>query len=349
MRMTAKILKHACVLLCVAVFYCIGLTGYGHAATAFQVGFSTFGIWNAERDIRLDVAIWYPATANPKKLDYGPWSFWAARDARSAPGRFPLVLLSHHTAGTRFSYYNTAIALAKSGFVVVAPTHRNDNMDHMPHLYSVKQITERAMELSFVLDEVLYRKDIKTSIDPSRIGLLGFGVGGTAALLLGGATLDVAGWENFCKETGNRSPYCEAWAKEKMQKLAQALPLTENFLDVRIKAFCIVAPTYSMLFTPQALQSFSAPTLLIQAQKDTLNPDPWNVETMQESFFTPPQFLSVAGIDSLDFMAPCPEDLLLDLPDLCGKATLELRQESHQTFLANVRTFLLENLGRVTP
>ena len=43
-------------------------------------------------------------------------------------GKHPLILLSHDSAGSRFSLHELASELARNGFVVLAFTHPGDNV-----------------------------------------------------------------------------------------------------------------------------------------------------------------------------------------------------------------------------
>ena len=77
-------------------------------ADFYNVGFRTLGQWDAENGLRLDVNIWYPSVRPARDIQYGPWEISAARGGKPVDGRFPLILLSHDTAGSRFSYHDTA-------------------------------------------------------------------------------------------------------------------------------------------------------------------------------------------------------------------------------------------------
>lgn len=62
-------------------------------------------------------------------------------------------------------------------------------MDNMSLLFTWRQLETRAKELSSTLDLLLADQELAASIDKNRIGLLGFGTGGTAALRWAGPCL----------------------------------------------------------------------------------------------------------------------------------------------------------------
>ena len=167
-------------------------------AAPLQPGFKTLGIWDPAKNVRLDFAVWYPSRSAPFQVNYGDWNFSAARGRPPVEGKHPLILLSHDSAGSRFSLHELASELARNGFVVLAFTHPGDNVDDMGALFMPVQVTDRAKQLTQALDIALADPETAPLIDPDRIGVLGVGPGGTAAMLIAGARLDATGWPIYC-------------------------------------------------------------------------------------------------------------------------------------------------------
>ncbi len=335
---------HRAVFLCV---FFISLLAFkpSFAATSFEPAFKTLGIFDDA--VRIDVNIWYPTYSRPSPSNYAPWTLRVVRYGRSAEGRFPLLLLSHDTGATRFSYHETAAQLARSGFVVIAPDHKNDNLTHITHPFTLKQLTERVQELQAALDIALNHEAIKNSVDPERIGIIGFGMGASAALLLGNAKPTGTGWANYCAETRHATLYCGRWVRERIQNMVNALPLKENLSQEKIKAVAAVSPSVNMLFSQDALMNFAPDLLLIEAGADSVNKRPWTTASLQDMFLKPIQFVHIEGVDTPDLMSACPPDLRQNLPELCGNAPPKLRREAHQVLNAALIQFFLDTLGRV--
>jgi predicted dienelactone hydrolase len=57
----------------------------------------------------------------------GPFQQTVVPNGTIAGTGLPLVLISHSTAGSEASHYDTALALADEGFVAAALTHTGDN------------------------------------------------------------------------------------------------------------------------------------------------------------------------------------------------------------------------------
>ncbi len=317
----------------------------GRAAESFHPGFKILGVWIPEKNLRLDINVWYPSIRMPFEVNYSPWRFQAARYGKEVPGRFPLLLLSHDSPGTRFSYHETAAYLARSGFVVAAPTHDGDNMDDMSKLFTLDQLTDRVRQLEATLDTVLSHPDIASSIDPNRVGIVGFGAGATAALLMGGALLDGGGWPAYCARAGKADAYCNEWAEPRMTRMVAALPLKASLADVRIKAVAAVAPGYGMLFSRDSMRYFYPPLLLIRADDDTINRTPLHADAILAALFRPSQFETLGNADGTALMSECPPELQQDLPELCGSISPEVRRRIHARLDTLLARFFLRILG----
>lgn len=316
-----------------------------------QPGFRTLGVWNPTTGVRLDLAIWYPTNRSPSSVDYGNWTFSASRGAPPLTGQHPLVLLSHDSAGSRFSLHQLATALVQKGFVVAAPTHLGDNIDNMSLLFTGEQLVQRVRQLSTTLDTLLSHSDTAPLIDPQRIGVLGIGPGGTAALLLAGARLDPTGWSSYCTRSPARSndPYCSPWAKARMGKLVATPGLEASFRDRRIRIAAAVAPTYCMLLTPNGLSRIRIPLLLLKAGKDRLNRPPSDAEALARALPHLAQFGVLPEANAAALMSPCSENMAQTLPELCLSVTPKIRDTVQLRLAQHASTFFLRHLASPNP
>jgi predicted dienelactone hydrolase len=340
-------------LLCLTLsaVYCLAATGQALAAgnQKARVGFKTLGLWQAHNNTRADLAIWYPAGRAPSELQYGPWTIKAARNARELPGRFPLILISHDSPGTRFSHHGSADTLAKNGFVVAALTHHGDNMDDMSHLFTLEQLHSRAVQIRAALDILLSHPDTHSFIDPRRIGIVGFGAGGTVALLLGGARLDGRDWPMYCGKAEADDPYCSPWISARMSVLAASLPLPRPLMDMRVNTVAAVAPAYGMLFTQASLAELRIPTLILRAENDRVNRFPLHADAIKQAMSHTSDYAVITEADSASLMSACPPSILHDLPELCSKVSMEKRTHIHHQLNIYLTRFFLAQLGHALP
>ena len=78
--------------------------------------------------------------------------------AAPSGARLPLVVISHGSGSSNLAHYDTAIALAKAGFVVVAVTHVGDNwQDHSKATDLVLRTQTLHSVISYMLDGWAYR------------------------------------------------------------------------------------------------------------------------------------------------------------------------------------------------
>lgn len=288
------------------------------AAQVYQPGFRTLGIWQGDPQMRVDVNIWYPTTRQPKELNYPPWTINGAQGARPAEGRFPLLIISHASPADRFSHHNLAEYLAREGFIIAAPTHGHDSMNNMDDLFTWNQLARRASEINSTIDLVLGQKDLVASLDRERIGLIGFGSGATTALLLGGALPDCAPWPGYCRAAGKNDVYCSDWAEQRMASLCLNFPLKKSMADVRIKAIAAIAPGFGMIFGADSFAHFKPPLLLVSAGRDKFNRTGLHCLQIAKILGARALFLDLPAADESSMIAPCPQALAEELPELCN-------------------------------
>jgi carboxymethylenebutenolidase len=99
------------------------------------------------------------------------------------PGPFPTVILIHEFYGVNESIIGKADGLAAEGYLVVAPdTFRGFTTGWIPSaIYQV--ITNKPEQINADLDSVYAWLETQSSVDKSKIGIVGFCYGGRTALL----------------------------------------------------------------------------------------------------------------------------------------------------------------------
>jgi predicted dienelactone hydrolase len=98
------------------------LAAVSHASVGFQQ------VTVPDRQGRsMQTGIWYPSNVQTTVHPVGLLSQDVALDGPVEGYGLPLILISHGTRGSLSSHLDTANALARAGFVVVAITHIGDN------------------------------------------------------------------------------------------------------------------------------------------------------------------------------------------------------------------------------
>lgn len=297
--------KHKFFLGCVGFLLCSLSLLWSSAAiaAALQPGFRTIGVWDENRGIRIDLAIWYPVSRAPVLLNYGEWSFMGNRSAKPLPGPYPLVLLSHDSSGGRFAHHPLATALARAGYVIVAPNHSGDNSNDMHRMFGALQIRGRVQEVQAALERIEAEPDLAEVIDTERIAFIGFGSGATTGLLLAGAMLEPISMIRYCSTAPQQDPYCSPWIRPRMESLLQDATVFRSFQDKRFRSVIAVSPAYTMLLAPNSIKKLEVPLLLLMAQKDRLNQNAASLEALRAAL--PPSALYgvLKGATLQDIMA----------------------------------------------
>ncbi len=144
----------------------------------FRVATTTGELVDPQRDRRLPYEVWRPVSEHPD--------------------RFPLILYSHASYGHRRQSALLLTHLASHGYVVAAADHTGNTAAEWggvaagaPALPAAEReariarmISHRVPDLRFLLDALLSDPAgvVSSSIEPTRIGLLGWSFGGWAVL-----------------------------------------------------------------------------------------------------------------------------------------------------------------------
>lgn len=216
--------------------------------------------------------MWYPTTTASQATPLGPHLLDVAMNAPASARPFPLIVISHGNGGMNLNHQELAAALARGGLVVAALTHPGDNYKDRSLVGKQAYFTERARQVSRMLDALLVDPAWKPLIDANRIGFLGHSAGGFTGEALIGATPSIANtvrhcaanydddvW--FCKVAGNK-----ATAIENARNVAY-IPAVPGSADARIKAAVLITPL-GQFFPEASLKAVKVPVLVYVAGRD---------------------------------------------------------------------------------
>lgn len=241
-------------------------------------------------DQSLALRIWYPASL----------------DARNRPDRanLPLIVISHGTGGGLNGHADTAIALARSGYVVAAMNHTGDNYRDDSYIAKGKHLIGRPRHVSRVVDFMLKVWPHRDRIDPERIGMFGHSAGGFTALIMAGAVPDMTLGRAHCR---NRP---DAWDCQYLKKhgfdveKAKAPPDGAWVHDARIRSIAIAAPAIAYAFAPDRLADVRVPVQLWEAGHDDVVED--SPELIRKLLaHDAVDHRAIPGAGHFSFLAPC--------------------------------------------
>jgi predicted dienelactone hydrolase len=286
-----------------------------------------------------EIGVWYPASGAPSHQRIGLNSQDVVLGARVPDGPHPLIVFSHGTGGDFAGHADTAVALARAGFVVAALTHPGDNWRDNSR---ATRIEERPSALSATISYMLEAWPGHTAIDPDRIGAFGFSSGGFTVLAAAGGRPDLTRLARHCAQ--HPDFYDCRLIEGQPRKAPVPWPKLQ---DTRIKAVIVAAPALGFTFDRAGLADVRVPVQLWRADDDHILPAPFYADAVRMALPTPPEFHGVPHAGHFDFLAPCaaPDSM----PQICLSAPGFDRVAFHARFDAAVVRFFAANLSSQRP
>ena len=317
-----------------------GLAASAAGAQALNAGLAPMNVPNPIGGPPMNGVVFYPTTAAAEKAEIGPYVIDAAQFAPVAPGRFPLVLISHGSGGTRFTHHGLASHLARQGMLVAALSHPGDSaFDHLGMDREVVLVA-RSHQLIALLDGVLAHPTFAPQVDARRVGVAGASTGAYTALLAAGGKPDFGRFVEYCS-TQPRDPL--------MCKGPPAVPQIRRGFEARaeprIKAAVLMAPALNFLFDRPALAAVSIPIRLYGAEADEIVPAPFNAEHIRRSLPKEPEYQLIERASHYAFIAPCSATLAQGVPEICRDPQGVDRAAIHHRLNAEIGDFFSRTLG----
>lgn len=292
-----------------------------------------------ERQITADgteVGIWYPASGTPSHQRLGLYAQDVVAGSSAPKGRLPLVVISHGTGGDFSGHVDTAVALARAGFIVAALTHPGDNWRDKSR---ATRIVERPVALSGLISYMLAVWPGHAAINPDRVGAFGFSSGGFTVLAAAGGRPDMTRLTDHCV----RHPdfYDCTLLDSQPRTMTGAWP---EMRDTRIKAIVVAAPALGFAFDRAGLAGVRVPAQLWRADDDRILPGPFYADAVRAALPTRPEFHAVPHAGHFDFLAPCADASMM--PQICQSAAGFDRTVFHTRFNAEIVRFFTAELSR---
>jgi predicted dienelactone hydrolase len=227
-------------------------------------------------DRPLKISLWYPVNETVTKAEtvgenpvfYG---LGVEQDVLAAPGKHPLVLLSHGYGGSWRNLNWLAGELVQSGYIVAAPDHPGTTFQNMDDAEALR-LLERPRDISRTLTVVLENTSLAGEIDDGKIAVIGHSLGGWTAIELAGGRYQADRALKDC--TGDVMPaQCKdlkLMARIGIVGGGKARPeLSQDLKDKRIRAAVSLDLGPASGFVPDSLAAIDISVLVYAAGHET--------------------------------------------------------------------------------
>ncbi|NTX38322.1 MULTISPECIES: hypothetical protein [unclassified Myxococcus] len=272
----------------------------------------------------------YPSTKASKPFPVDLLQLDAGKDLPPIPGRHPLVLISHGHMGTRWGHSDLASALARKGFVVASLDHAGNTHNDGARSGTDEVFLGRALQVRTLLDSVLTDAVMGPLVDPSRVGAMGFSLGGYTVLLLGGASPDFGKLGPYCEDAAHaRSVLCT-----EMKAVRAVRPeLRGGTREPRIRSLFVMAPV-GVFFDEAGLKDVKVPVRLYAAEQDEVLDGVAQALRVRDALPQQPEYTQVPKAGHFVFLAPCRAEMAKHTPEICvdppGVDRVKLHRELSQ-------------------
>ncbi|MBV8684385.1 MAG: dienelactone hydrolase [Caulobacteraceae bacterium] len=311
-------------------------------AKAANVGFQELKIANGE-DPPLTVGVWYPTDAAARPTRLQPFMQTVAPGGAVAGSGLPLVVFSHGTGGWYGGHYDTALALARAGFVVAAVSHAGDTYDDHSR---AAMIWARSAQMHRLIDYMLGEWPDHARIDPDRVGAFGFSAGGFTTLVVAGGVPSLERTQAQCQ---THPAYFECGVAKSLPNrdaVIAGLPDSVWVHDARVKAAVVAAPALGYTFGKDGLRNVRIPIQLWRDEDDHVLRNPDYAEAVRIALPDAPEYHVVPNADHYDFLAPCSPLMAAHAPpEICAERPGFDRTAFHDAFDAQVVQFFERTLG----
>ncbi|MBE9603807.1 dienelactone hydrolase [Acetobacteraceae bacterium H6797] len=276
-----------------------------------------------------EMLVWYPTDAAEVAWQAGSFPIHASRHAPLAEGRLPVLLLSHGGGlggGTPFVLREISMALARQGYIVIAPFHGRTGLQG------------RVLQMERALAAVEAEPRFAPHLDMAKLAMLGFSLGTAVTLELAGAVPNPAHLAAYCEAHPSDAMSC-THAPDGNDGAAPTAP--PPIAPLPLKAIVLMDP-FAVLFQRPELASVTAPALIFRPRQSEL-PGEANATALAANLPRTPEVDEIPGGHFI-FTDICPPALSGSAPELCQDPPGVDRAAVHAEVQATIIAFLAKHL-----
>ena len=234
-----------------------------------KMGIATIRFYDEERARPVITEVWYPVDDSvPADPVEGLWVRCAeARDAPlKAAKQYPLIVMSHGNWGDRLNNAWMAETLAANGYIVASMDHYGNTWNNkIPENFL--KLWDRPQDISFVIDQILRNEKFGPHIDQTKVGFVGYSLGGFTGIWIAGGKLNSLG-ELQMKDIPRE--HLPPTMNEEIFSSVDFSPAIDSYRDARVAAVFVMAPALGHFFDVESLGSISIPVHIVASEGDTV-------------------------------------------------------------------------------
>ncbi len=297
-------------------------------AAESAVGLARFAFDAPGSQEPVNAYVFYPAAAADRVTRIGLYDVTASVGAVAVEGRKPLVILSHGQGGSALGHHDLASFLAANGYIVASLEHPGDNVRDGSGVGTADVLFGRPRQVSALIDALQADAQWGHRIDPDRIGVAGFSMGGYTGLVLLEAQPNFLRLLDLCR--GGVEPGVCALLAQKGAALDEEKPVEAyiaslqaaaraqgKLSDARIKAAFVMAPM-AMVFDAKSLEGVYRPVYLHYGTADRMLAPARNADRLLKWLPALAGRTAIVGSDHWVYLAPCSSELASAAPEICA-------------------------------
>lgn len=247
-----------------------------------SVGYDSFTVQAGHRTAPLAAGIWSPVGRETYVGEVGGNAVFtpvkAYIGAALPDEKMPLVVLSHGSGGSMGSMAWLGAGIAEKGALVVVLNHPGTTSgDSSPR--RTTRLSERAADLSAVLDHVLDDPYFGSRVDTSKVTAMGFSLGGATVLGIGGVRLNAQAYKTYCETYRDEAQDCIFLERGGVDFDALPHEFVADMSDERFSSIVAIDPGFTHAATYESLSRVDRPVQIVSLGQDF----PWVAVDVRET------------------------------------------------------------------
>jgi predicted dienelactone hydrolase len=245
------------------------------ASAQTLAGFDHLTVDAPHRPRPLEASIWYPpgSTTYPVPIGANPAFIGTMVQVGPAiaPGRHPVVIISHGSGGNIVNLGWLAEGLALRGAIVAGVNHPGATSgDSSPRM--LPRVIDRTQDLAALITTLKTDPSFGPAIDPDQITALGFSLGGATVLAAGGARFDADAIAAYCDRFGTDASECQFMARGGVDPHALPPEIEADMTVPGLARIIAVDPAFTHTFVETSLADLPPVDLIRMGTEEVIPP-----------------------------------------------------------------------------